>query len=79
MRGSIQKKGATYYIVLPVRTRRKWLKVGTNKKEAERVLAGEMVSAPQQPVSSVEEDHLLRVLREVGERLCQGRRQSFNL
>ena len=43
MKGSIQKKGTTYYVVLPIGSKRKWLKVGSNKQEAERVLAQEMV------------------------------------
>jgi integrase len=42
MRGSIQKKGTTYYVVLPIGSKRKWLKVGPNKKEAERVLIQEV-------------------------------------
>jgi hypothetical protein len=42
MRGSIQKKGTTYYVVLPIGPKRKWLKVGPNKKEAERVLVQEV-------------------------------------
>ncbi len=42
MRGSIQKKGTTYYVVLPIGPKRKWLKVGPNKKEAERVLVQEI-------------------------------------
>jgi integrase len=42
MRGSIQKKGLNYYIVLPIGPKRKWLRVGPNKKEAERMLAQEV-------------------------------------
>jgi integrase len=42
VRGSIQKKGLTYYVVLPMGEKRKWLKVGPNKKEAERVLVQEV-------------------------------------
>jgi integrase len=53
MRGSIQKKGTTYYVVLPVGTKRKWLKVGPNKKEAERVLALEMVRLHSGPYREI--------------------------
>jgi integrase len=56
MRGSIQKKGAIYYVVLPIGTKRKWLKGGANKKEAERVLAQEMVrlhSGPYREIKKV--------------------------
>jgi integrase len=42
MRGSIQKKGTTYYIVLAIGPKRKWLKAGPNKKEAERMLVQEV-------------------------------------
>lgn len=49
MRGSIQKKGAVYYVVLPLGQKRKWLRVGTNKKEAERVLAEEMATLHRGP------------------------------
>jgi hypothetical protein len=40
MRGSIQKKGTTYSIVLPIGPKRKGLKIGPNEKEAERVNPG---------------------------------------
>ena len=43
MTGSIQKKGKTYYAVIPINGRRKWFKGGT-KKDAERVL-GELSPA----------------------------------
>ena len=39
MRGSIQKKGKTYYAVMPLNGKRKWLKGGSTKKDAEKVLA----------------------------------------
>jgi hypothetical protein len=42
MRGSIQKKGRMYYVVLAIGPKRKWLKVSPNKKEAERVLVQEV-------------------------------------
>ena len=38
MRGSIQRKGKTYYAVIPLSGRRVWFKGGT-KRDAERVLA----------------------------------------
>jgi integrase len=38
MRGSIQKKGNTYYAVIPFDGKRKWIKGGSTKKDAERVL-----------------------------------------
>jgi hypothetical protein len=53
LRGSIQKKGTTYYVVLPIGSKRKWLKVGSNKKEAERVLAQEMVRLHSGPYREV--------------------------
>jgi integrase len=53
MRGSIQKKGTTYYVVMPIGPKRKWLKVGSNKKEAERVLAEEMVRLHSGPYRAV--------------------------
>ncbi len=37
MTGSIQKKGKTYYAVLPIAGKRKWFRGGT-KKDAERIL-----------------------------------------
>ena len=36
-RGSLQKKGTTYSVVLPIGPKRTWLKVGSNKQAAERV------------------------------------------
>jgi integrase len=56
MRRSIQREGATYCVVLPIGTKRKWLKVGANKKEADRVLAQEMVrlhSGPYRQIKKV--------------------------
>ena len=38
MRGSIQKKGDIYYVVVAIGTKRKWFRGGTTKKDAERVL-----------------------------------------
>jgi len=38
MKGSIQKKGNTYYAVLAINGKRKWLKGGSTKKDAQRVL-----------------------------------------
>ena len=38
MRGSIQKKGDTYYAVIAIGTKRKWFKCGATKKDAEKVL-----------------------------------------
>ncbi len=39
MKGSIQKKGDTYFAVLAIGQKRKWFKGGHAKKDAERVLA----------------------------------------
>ena len=39
MRGSIQKKGKTYYAVLALNGKRKWIKGGPTRKDAQRVLA----------------------------------------
>lgn len=38
MKGSIQKKGKTYYAVIALNGKRKWLKGGSTKKDAQRVL-----------------------------------------
>ena len=38
MRGSIQKKGGIYYAVIPLPGRRKWIRGGPTKKDAEKVL-----------------------------------------
>src|SRR5208283_5769636 len=38
MKGSIQKKGNTYYAVLAINGKRKWLRGGSTKKDAQRVL-----------------------------------------
>ncbi len=38
MRGSIQKKGRTWYAVVPINGKRKWFRGGPTKKDAERVL-----------------------------------------
>lgn len=38
MRGSIQKKGGTYYAVVALGPKRKWFKAGPTKKDAQRVL-----------------------------------------
>lgn len=38
MKGSIQKKGDTYYAVIPIGDRRKWFKGGPTKKDAQRIL-----------------------------------------
>jgi integrase len=38
MQGSIQKKGNTYYVVLPINGKRKWIKGGSTKRDAQRVL-----------------------------------------
>lgn len=38
MRGSIQKKGDVYYAVIPIDGKRKWIRGGSAKKDAERVL-----------------------------------------
>ena len=38
-RGSIQRKGKRYYVVIPIGHRRKWFPAGTTKREAEKVLA----------------------------------------
>lgn len=38
MRGSVQKKGSTYYAVIPLGNKRKWYKGGSTKKDAQRVL-----------------------------------------
>lgn len=38
MRGSIAKKGNTYYAVIAIGPKRKWLRGGETKKDAERVL-----------------------------------------
>jgi integrase len=39
VRGSIQKKGKTYYAVLALNGKRKWIKGGPTRKDAQRVLA----------------------------------------
>ena len=39
MRGSIQKKGKTYFAVIPVNGKRKWIRGGPTKKDAQRVLS----------------------------------------
>jgi integrase len=40
MRGSIQKKGSSYYAVIPLKDgRRKWFRGGSTKKAAEKILA----------------------------------------
>lgn len=39
MRGSIQKKGKTYYAVIALNGKRKWFKGGHTKKDAQRVLS----------------------------------------
>ena len=39
MRGSIQKKGKIYYVVFPFNGKRKWIRGGTTKKDAEKILA----------------------------------------
>jgi integrase len=49
MRGSVQKKGDAYYIVLALGPKRKWLRVGPDKKEAERALAIEVPKAHAGP------------------------------
>ena len=46
MIGSIQKKGKTYYAVIPINGRRKWFKGGT-KKDAERVLGEKLAEVSQ--------------------------------
>ena len=46
MTGSIQKKGKTYYAVIPINGRRKWFKGGT-KKDAERVLGEKLAEVSQ--------------------------------
>ena len=46
MTGSIQKKGKTYYAVIPIKGRRKWFKGGT-KKDAERKLAEKVAEVVQ--------------------------------
>lgn len=38
MRGSIQKKGKTYYAVIALNCKRKWFKGGSTKKDAQRIL-----------------------------------------
>lgn len=38
MKGSIQKKGSTYYAVIPIGGKRKWYKGGLTKKDAQKVL-----------------------------------------
>jgi integrase len=38
MRGSIQKKGKTYYAVIALNGKRKWFKGGCTKKDAQRIL-----------------------------------------
>lgn len=38
MRGCIQKKGSIYYAVLAINGKRKWLKGGATKKDAQRIL-----------------------------------------
>lgn len=38
MRGSIQKKGKTYYAVIALNGKRKWFKGGSTKKDAQRIL-----------------------------------------
>ena len=38
MKGSIQKKGKTYYAVFPLNGKRKWIRGGDTKKDAQRVL-----------------------------------------
>lgn len=38
MRGSIQRKGATYYAVIPLNGKRKWYRGGPTRKDAQRVL-----------------------------------------
>jgi len=38
MKGSIQKKGKVYYAVLAINGKRKWIKGGLTKKDAQRVL-----------------------------------------
>lgn len=42
MRGSIQKKGPTYYAVVAVNGKRKWFKGGPTKKDAQRVLSDKL-------------------------------------
>ena len=46
MTGSIQKKGKTYYAVLPINGKRKWFKGGT-RRDAERVLAEKLAEVSQ--------------------------------
>jgi hypothetical protein len=43
------EKGDTYYIVLALGPKRKWLRVGPDKKEAERALAIEVPKAHAGP------------------------------
>ena len=42
MRGSIQKKGNTYYAVIAINGKRKWFRGGSVKKQAEKVLTDKL-------------------------------------
>ena len=46
MKGSIQKKGKTYYAVAPIAGKRKWFRGGT-KKDAEKI---QFVRPAKQPI-----------------------------
>lgn len=46
MKGSIQKKGKTYYAVIPYNGKRKWFK-GGKRKDAEKVLSERLVEVSQ--------------------------------
>ncbi|MCX5812731.1 MAG: site-specific integrase [Proteobacteria bacterium] len=45
MRGSIVKKGSVYYAVIAIGSKRKWIKGGDTRKDAERVLNENLPSA----------------------------------
>ncbi len=47
MRGSIAKKGNTYYAVIAIGSKRKWLRGGETKKDAERILNENLVAVQE--------------------------------
>jgi integrase len=47
MKGSIQKKGNIYYAVIAIGHKRKWLRGGPSKKDAEKVLAAKLTEIDQ--------------------------------
>lgn len=53
MRGSIQKKGDTYYAVVAVGPKRKWFKGGKTKKDAQRVLTEKLGEIDNQTYADI--------------------------